>query len=112
MEDRDAQILKLSRESYRLENDLCSSRVDVDTTAILVEADATINQRKEGVILPTPNSLTRVPLGATLTNEDVSSDDFLATKLLHTTALTLAVAPVLNTALTFLMSHILKVLKL
>ena len=89
-------------------NDSDGSRIDVDPTAILVEADISVNQRKERVILATTNPLARVPLGTTLTNEDVSSNDFLTTKFFHTTALTIAVATVLNTTLSFLVSHILK----
>lgn len=89
-------------------NDSDGRRIDVDPTAILVEADISVNQRKESVVLATTNTLTRVPLGTTLTNEDVSSNDFLTTKFLHTTALTITVATILNTTLTFLVSHILK----
>ena len=43
-------------------NDSDGSRIDVDPTAILVEADISVNQRKESVVLATTNTLTRVPL--------------------------------------------------
>ena len=48
---------------------------NVDATAITVEVDVTVCEGEEGVILAHSDVLTRMPLCATLTDDDVTSDD-------------------------------------
>ena len=63
-------------------------RCDVHATAVAVEVDVAINECKKGVVLAHANVLAGMPLGATLTNDDVSGDDGFATELFHTQAIT------------------------
>ena len=58
----------------------CFSKLHVDATAILIEVDVAINTCMDGVVLAHVNIVAWVPLGATLADDDVAGDNFLAAK--------------------------------
>jgi hypothetical protein len=84
---------------------LRQGRIDIHTTTVPIEAHNTVYQGEDGVIPTKPNILSRQKLSAALANNDISSNDLLATELLHAQAFADAVASVLDAALTFLMCH-------
>ena len=66
----------------------CFSELYVNTTTILVEVDVAVNTCVDGVILAHVYIVTRVPLGATLTDDDVTCDDGFATELFNAETIT------------------------
>src|SRR5213076_1709877 len=52
----------------------------------IVESDAAVGERKEGVVLAEADVGARIDAGAALAHEDVAADHFLATELLHAEA--------------------------
>lgn len=66
---------------------LCRNDVDDTTSALYAEADGTSFQSEQGVVAATANVLTWVELGATLTDDDLTSVDFLAAESLNAEAL-------------------------
>lgn len=85
--------------------------IDVDAASVFVKTNTTRHQGEEGVVLAHADIATCHPLGSALADEDVACDDGLVAVFLHTKALALAVATVLNASLTFLMSHKMSFLK-
>ena len=81
------------------------SQSNVNATAFFIKVNIAIDQRENRVIFPDANVAAGMPLGATLTEDDIASDHFLATKLLHAKTLTARIASVLDGTLSFLMSH-------
>ena len=63
------------------------SSVKTMTATIAIEANFAINEGENRVITAKANSFTRMPLGSALTDDDVSSNHCLSTKLLHAAAL-------------------------
>lgn len=63
-------------------------RLNVDAAAVLVEDDGTVGQCVECVIAATADIPASVPLGATLTNQDVARHNRFTTEALHTASLT------------------------
>ena len=70
-----------------------------------IETHAPINQSENCVITPEPNVFARQKFCAALTYNDVARHNRLAAEFFHTQPFADAVAPVLNAALSFLMSH-------
>ena len=79
--------------------------LDVHTTTVAVEVDVAGDAGVDGVVLAEVNIQAGVPLGATLTNDDVAGDDDFATELFHAEALGVRIATVLDGALSFFMGH-------
>jgi hypothetical protein len=70
-----------------------------------LELNDPINKREQRVVTAGAYVNTRMVCTATLTNEDVSSLDYLATVLLNTKTLTATISTVSGTSYRFLMSH-------
>jgi len=85
----------LERDGWREEWALLGD-VDVRelTTARLVVAHDTVDEREQRVVTPEADVLARVNLGAALTHQDVAGLDLLATELLHSASLAVAVTTV------------------
>ena len=79
--------------------------VDIDAATVAIEAHLAVDEGEDGVIAAEADTLAWVPLGAALTDEDISSDDALATEFLHAAALAVGIASVLDAALSFFMGH-------
>jgi hypothetical protein len=79
--------------------------IDVHAATIAVEADVTLDERVDGVITAKTDILSWLPFSSALAEDDVAGNYGLTTELLYTTALAVAVASVLNTSLSFFMSH-------
>ena len=71
-----------------------------------------VHQGEDGVILAQSNSLAGMELRSALADDDVSRNHGLAAKRLHAEPLAYAVATVLYSSLTFLMSQKIKYLEL
>ena len=77
----------------------------IDAADLPVEVDASVYQRKDGVIATKADVLSRVPLRAALANNDVASDDCFAAEFFNAEPLAAGVAAILDGALSFFMSH-------
>src|SRR5258706_9291943 len=64
-----------------------------------------VDQRKERIVAAHADILTRMDLGAELTNQNIARAHSLAAENLHTASLTIAIASVAGTAACFLMCH-------
>ena len=80
-------------------------RFDVDASTFAVEIDRTVHQCEERPVPSGTHILAGVPLGATLTDQNIARDDSLAAELLDPPSLGIRVATVAGRALTFLMCH-------
>jgi hypothetical protein len=80
-------------------------RIDIDPPASPIEAHVSIHQRENRVIAAYSDIFPRQKFGSTLTDNDVTRDNDLATKFFHTQPLADAVAAILDAALSFFMSH-------
>ena len=60
---------------------------DVDATTVLVEVDVSVDESEEGVVLAHSDVGSGVPLGATLTDDDVARDYGFTTELFHAEAI-------------------------
>ena len=58
----------------------------VDAASFFIEVNVTVGESEESVVFTHSNVSTWVPLGSALADEDVSSDDVLATEFLHAEA--------------------------
>jgi hypothetical protein len=74
--------------------------------ALGFENHGAIDQCEQGVILAAANIGAGVELGATLTNQDVASQNFLTTETLNAKALGYGIATVSRTTTSFLMCHL------
>jgi hypothetical protein len=81
---------------------------NIYTAAVLVEPHNAIYQREYSVIPTKPYISPGQILCSALPDDDVAGDNLLAAKFLYAEAFTDAVAPILNAALTFFVSHCLK----
>ena len=79
--------------------------INIDAATLLIKADFTFHERVDRVVTTDPNVLARVPLGAALAEDNVAGNHFLAAELLHSAALALAIATVLDATLSFFMGH-------
>lgn len=79
--------------------------VNIHAATVAVKADAALDERVDRVVTTESNVLAGLPLGAALAENDVAGDDVLTTEFLHAATLAVAVASILNTSLSFLMSH-------
>src|SRR5262245_62066735 len=79
--------------------------LDVDAAAFLVEVNRTFDQREDRVVAPQADILAGTPLGAALTDDDVSGDDALAAVLLDSQTLCARITTVAGRSLTLLMCH-------
>src|SRR5206468_3722109 len=73
--------------------------------AAFVEHDLAVGQREQGPVAPGADVAAGDEFGAALADDDAARRDELAAKTLHAQPFADAVAPVANTALTFLMCH-------
>jgi hypothetical protein len=80
----------------------------VDAAASLVEEDLPIGEREEGPIAASADVLARDEFRTALTDDDAAGGDELAAKFLDAKPFADAVAAVANAALTFLVSHKIK----
>ena len=81
------------------------SGINIHAAAFAVETDLAVHEGENGVISPETDILAGQELGAALADDDVACDDRLAAEFFHAETLAYAIAPVLNTALTFFMCH-------
>ncbi len=91
-------------------NKVCSvcggSRLDdIHAATFLIEENATVNEGEESVISAATDAQARMDFGATLADDDVTSDDNLAAEFFHAEALAAGIATVLDGALSFFMGH-------
>lgn len=77
----------------------------IDATTFAIEFHFAIDECEQRVVFALANAFAGVELVADLTDEDVASDDFFATILLHATTLSVRIATVTARALTFFMCH-------
>ena len=77
----------------------------IHPSSVAIETHAPVNQSKDCVIATEPDVFSRQKFCAALTHDDVAGHDRLAAEFFHTQPFADAVAPVLNTALSFFMSH-------
>lgn len=77
----------------------------VYAAAFLVEKHAAIDECEERVVLAATDAQARMDLGATLADNDVSSDHGLAAEFFHAEALAAGIATVLDGTLSFFMGH-------
>ena len=80
-------------------------RIDIDAATILIEAHFALDERVDREVTADSHVFAGVPLGTALTENDVTGNNGLTAELLHATALALAIATVLDTALSFFMRH-------
>ena len=80
-------------------------RFDIHTTAVAIKENMPIHQCKNCVIATEADVATRQKFRAALADDDVAGDYRLATEFFHAKPFADAVAPVLDTALSFFMSH-------
>src|SRR5439155_16105299 len=80
-------------------------RIDVDAAALAVEAHLAVHEREDRVIAAEADVAAGQELRPALADDDVAGDDRLAAECFDAEALADAVAPVLDGALTFFMSH-------
>jgi hypothetical protein len=83
-------------------------RSHIDAATIAVKKHTTIHKGENRVVTPHANTAAGMPLGTTLTDNDVAGDNGLTTELLHAEALAAGVTTVPYRTLTFLMCHNLK----
>ena len=83
-------------------------RINVDPAAVAIETDVAIDEGEQGVIPATADVFARLPLGAALADDDGTGENGFTAETLHAEALAAGVATVLDTTLTFLVSHDLK----
>lgn len=74
-------------------------------TGALREFHGALAQCEQGIVFATADVLAGMEVGTTLANDDVASDDVLATEALHAKSLGMRVAAVTGGAKTFFMSH-------
>ena len=84
---------------------LGSNRLDVHTTAILVEKDSASHESEDGVVAAKTDIAAWNPLRATLAEDDVPTDDGFAAEFFDAKTLALAVATVFDGTLSFFMGH-------
>ena len=82
-----------------------SDGIDIHPAAVLVETDVAIDQGEDGVVATEPDVFPGMPLGAALADDDGTSKNAFSAKPLHAEALAARIAAVLDTTLTFLVSH-------
>ena len=82
-----------------------SNRLDIHTTAILVEKDSASHESEDGVVTAKTDVTAWNPLRATLAEDDVATDDGFAAEFLDAKTLALAVATVFDGTLSFFMGH-------
>jgi hypothetical protein len=87
------------------------NRLDVHTTAILVEKDSASHESEDGVVTAKTDVTAWNPLRTTLAEDDVATDDGFAAEFLDAKTLALAVATVFDGTLSFFMGHKKRVLK-
>src|SRR5437660_5874797 len=80
-------------------------RVDVYPPTAAIEPHGTVKQRKNRVVTAQADVFPWRKLRAALAHDDVAGDDHFAAEFFHTQPFADAVAPVLNTALSFFVSH-------
>lgn len=101
-----AEIIRaLLRQIVRLSLRLKSGFVHIHATTILIKTHITVHQGEDGMVLADANVASSDPLGATLAEDDVASEDGFTAELLHAEAFALAVATVFDGALSFFMGH-------
>jgi hypothetical protein len=79
--------------------------VDIYSATSVIEADVPIDQRKNCIIAAQPNILSRQEFSAALTHDDVAGHNQLASKFFYAQTFANTVTAVLDTALSFFMSH-------
>ena len=79
--------------------------IDIYATAAAIEAHVSVDERENGIITAETDVFAGEKFRAALANDDVTGDDHFATELFNTKPLTDAIAAVLNTALSFFVSH-------
>ena len=84
---------------------LGSDWIYIDPTPSAIEANIAIDQRENRIIAAEADVSPRQKFRPALAHDDVASHDQLASELFHPEPLTDAIAPVLNAALSFFMSH-------
>jgi hypothetical protein len=107
-----AEVIRALMEN-RLADRLCwkgscisnRNRLDVHTTAILVEEDFASDESEDGVITAKTDVAAWNPLCATLAEDDVATDDGFTAEFLDAKTLALAVATVFDGTLSFFMGH-------
>jgi hypothetical protein len=80
-------------------------RIDIHPSPSPIEAHISIYQRKNRVIATEPHISSGQKFRPALADNDVASDDHLTPKFFHAQPFADAVAAVLDTALSFFMSH-------
>src|SRR5437660_1920137 len=80
-------------------------RVDVYPPTAPIEPHGTVKQRKNRVVTAQADVFPWRKLRAALAHYDIAGDDHFAAEFFHTQPFADAVAPVLNTALSFFVSH-------
>lgn len=78
---------------------------DVDASSFAVKFYFAVDQREQRVVLARSDTGTGVPFGPALPDQDIARSDGFTAKLLHATSLSVGIAAVAATALTFLMCH-------
>jgi hypothetical protein len=81
--------LFLRKLKYDEEDQPLVSECDIDAASLFIEVNITVSESKESVIFSHANVSAGMPLGATLSDENVSGDDFFSAKFLHAKALTI-----------------------
>lgn len=80
--------------------------VHVHAAAFAVEADGSVRDGEDGVVLAETDAFAGDPFGAALADDDIAGDDLLTAEFLDAEAFAAAVTTVLDGTLTFLVSHI------
>jgi hypothetical protein len=94
------QIKRTAGKSVRL------GAADIDAATVPVEEHLTVGERKQRVVASLADIATGMPFRSALPNQDVASDDVLATKLFDSQPLGVRIATVAAGALSLLMSHV------
>jgi hypothetical protein len=94
------------RQSARLNSgSALAARFDIYAPAIAIEFHVPVNKGKNGIVASETDISSRQKLGAALAKNNVAGDNGFSTEPFHTESFTRAVAPILDAALSLLMSH-------
>lgn len=77
----------------------------VHAATIAIKCYVSVHQGENRVVTAEADVATRLELGSTLANDDVTRDDGLTAKFFDAQPFAVAVAAVLNTSLSFFMGH-------
>eukprot|EP01022_Parablepharisma_sp_SALTPOND_P018533 TRINITY_DN30366_c0_g1_i1.p1 TRINITY_DN30366_c0_g1~~TRINITY_DN30366_c0_g1_i1.p1 ORF type:complete len:133 (+),score=10.40 TRINITY_DN30366_c0_g1_i1:220-618(+) len=80
--------------------------VDNSTTATGTKLDVAVAQGEQGIVTTTADPVTRVEVGAALTNNDLASVDKLTAETLHAETLGVGVTTVARGRRAFFMCHV------